>query len=146
MREKKMKPWWLLMIGLVMVIAVSAVAQQTATEPSNNNCSNRTLSGDYGTLIEGYFVANGWPLRTASMIHFDGKGNITTSDFVVLNGNPLSTDWTPKTGTYSVNPDCTATFVLEGVISTHFTIANSGKEIRGVTDGDAITFTGSRVH
>ena len=146
MRDKRTsKSWCLVTISLVLILSASASAQQAATEPGNTNCTNRTLSGDYGMLIEGTFIANGWPLRTASMTHFDGKGNVSTSDFVVLNGTPLSGDWSAKSGTYSVNPDCTATFVLEGVISTHFTISNGGRDIRGVTDGDAITFTGSRV-
>jgi hypothetical protein len=79
------------------------------------------------------------------MMHFDGKGNVTTADFVVLNGSPLSPNWSPKSGTYFVNPNCTATFILEGVIATHFTVTNNGKEIRGVVDGDAITFAGSKV-
>jgi len=138
------KTCWLMTIGLVLVAATSAIAQ-TKIEPLNLDCSNRTLSGDYGVLIEGTFLANGWTLRTASMMHFDGKGKVTTSDYVVLNGTPLPGDWSSKSGTYSVNRNCTGTFVLEGVINTHFTISNSGKEIRGVTDGDAITFSGSRV-
>jgi len=146
MRHKKMsKAWWLVTVGVVLVLGASAVAQQAATQTGNAICSNRTLSGDYGALIEGFFVASGSPLRTASMMHFDGKGIISTSDFVVLNGFPLSDDWSPKSGTYSVNPNCTATFVLEGVIYTHFTIVNSGKDFRGVVDGNAITFSGSRV-
>ena len=120
-----------------------AFPQQASSESS---CPNRTLNGDFGTLVEGSFVSNGWPLRTASMMHFDGRGSITTTDFVVLNGTPLSPTWTQKTGTYSVNADCTATFLLEGVIATHFMITNNGKEIRGVVDGEAITFTASRVH
>ena len=124
----------------------SAAAQSANKEPESPRCSNRTLFGDYGVLIEGSFLANGWSLRTASMMHFDGKQNLTTSDFVVLNGTPLSDDWTPKSVTYAVNPDCTGTFILEGVIKTHFTVVNSGKDFRGVVDGNAITFAGSRVN
>src|SRR5215469_12086218 len=125
----------------------SAAAQSANKEPESPRCSNRTLFGDYGTLIEGSFLANNWSLRTTSMMHFDGRGNVTTSDYVVLNGTPLSEDWAPKSGTYSVNPNCTATFTLEGVmvIKTHFTVVNGGMDIRGVVDGDAITFAGSRV-
>jgi len=137
----KSKGWWLAVVGVILVLGASAGAQQTASGPGG--CSNRTLSGDYGIIIEGVFVAPNWPLRTISMTHFDGAGNVSTSDFVVLNGNPLSDDWTQKTGTYSVNPDCTGTFVLEGVIKTHFAVVNNGKDIRGVTDGDA--FSGSKV-
>ena len=127
-------------------LTISAAAQSANKEPESRRCSNRTLFGDYGALIEGTFLANGWSLRTASMMHFDGKENVTTSDFVVLNGTPLSNDWAPKRGTYAVNPDCTGAFILEGVIKTHFTVVNSGNDSRGVVDGDAITFAGSRVH
>jgi hypothetical protein len=132
-------------LSAVLASGASAFAQQAASGDSNRGCSNRTLSGDYGTLIQGTFIANNWSLRTASMMHFDGKGNVTTSDFVVLNGIPLSDDWTEKTGTYSVSPDCKGTFTLEGVIKSHFTIVNNGKDLHGVVDGDAITFAGSRV-
>ena len=139
------KAWWLVAFGVVLVFCASAVAQQTASGVGGAGCSNRTLFGDYGTLIEGSFVATNIPLRTASMMHFDGRGNVVGSDYVVLNGNPLSDTWTQKSGTYSVNSDCTGTFILEGVIKTHFTVVNNGKDFRGVTDGDAITFAGSRV-
>ena len=144
MSHKSMLKIWQV-VGICVVFGTSAVAQQAASVNRSPVCSNQTLSGDYGVLIEGTFLANGWSLRTASMMHFDGKRNVTTSDFVVLNGTPLSQDWTLKTGTYLVNPNCTATFELEGMISTHFTVTNSGKDIRGVVDGDAITFSGSRV-
>ena len=138
---------WVVTIGVVLALGASSVAQQEAARGVSRVCSNRTLFGDYGTLIEGSFLANNWSLRTTSMMHFDGRGNVTTSDYVVLNGTPLSEDWAPKTGTYSVNPNCTATFTLEGVmvIKTHFTVVNGGMDIRGVVDGDAITFAGSRV-
>jgi len=32
------------------------------------------------------------------------------------------------------------------VISAHFVVVNTGKDFRGVVDGDAITFVGSRVN
>jgi hypothetical protein len=137
--------WWMVAVCVVLAFGVSATAQQATAGQERPNCSSRTLLGNYGTQIEGTFLANSWSLRTASMMHFDGKGNVSKSDFVVLNGTPPSDDWAPKSGTYSMNPDCTGTFVLEGVIKTHFTVVNSGKDFRGVADGDAITFAGSRV-
>ena len=146
MNHKSMsKIWWMIAICALFAFGISAVAQQSFAPGSRLVCPNRTLFGDYGTLIEGTFLGNGWSLRAASMMHFDGRGNVTTSDFVVLNGTPLSADWAPKSGYYSVNPDCTGRFTLEGVIKTHFTVVNNGKDFRGVVDGDAITFAGSRV-
>ena len=126
MVNKGMSKAWLMTIAVVLVAGASVTAQ-SKIEPINPGCSNLTLFGDYGTLIEGNFVANGWPLRTASMMHFDGKGNVTTSDYVVHNGTPIPGDWSSKSGTYSVNRNCTATFVLEGVIRTHFTISTAAE-------------------
>ena len=40
------------------------------------NCSNRTLSGNFGMLIEGTILGPNLPLRTVSMAHFDGTGNL----------------------------------------------------------------------
>lgn len=147
MRDKSISiRCWIVALCVVLAPGASALAQQAAPGDGSRVCSNRTLFGDYGTLIEGTFIANNWSLRTASMMHFDGRGNVTTSDFVVLNGTPLSDDWAPKSGTYFVSPDCKGTFTLEGVIKSHFTVVNNGKDFHGVVDGDAITFAGSRVH
>ena len=144
---RKPRVRWLVIMGVALALSTFAMAQKAPVAEGNGggNCSKRSLSGDYGTLIEGTLLAPNWPLRTISMMHFDGAGSVTTSDFVVLNGSPTVGNWAPKTGTYSVNPDCTGTFVLEGVISTHFAVVNNGKDFRGVVDGDAITFAGSKV-
>ena len=74
----------MMVVCLVLALGGSAVGQGPGTRP----CSNRTLFGDYGTLIEGTLLAPNWPLRTVAMIHFDGRGNMTSVDHVVLNGMP----------------------------------------------------------
>lgn len=150
MKYKSMSRSWIVVTAMLAICTVAAGRAAIAQEPSAGsairNCANRMLFGDYGALIEGMLLDGNAPLRTASMMHFDGRGNVTTSDYVVHNGMPLSEDWQPKSGTYWVNPDCTATFILEGVIKTHFVVVNNGKEFRGVVDGDAITFQASRVN
>jgi hypothetical protein len=126
---------------VVLALGASAVAEGPGT------CSNRTLFGDYGMQIEGTFLAPNWPLRTAAMVHFDGRGNMTSKSWVVLNGVPQTQDWRQDNpGTYTVNSDCTASATFLGVISAHFVVVNTGKDFRGVVDGDAITFVGSRVN
>jgi hypothetical protein len=80
------------------------------------------------------------------MIHFDGRGNMTSVDHVVLNGMPPEEEWRPNSGTYIVNPDCTASAVFSGPIPVHFVVVKNGKEFRGVVDGNAITLHGSRVN
>ena len=132
----------MMVVCLVLALGGSAVGQGPGTRP----CSNRTLSGDYGTLIEGTLLAPNWPLRTVAMIHFDGRGNMTSVDHVVLNGMPPEEEWRPNSGTYIVNPDCTASAVFSGPIPVHFVVVKNGKEFRGVVDGNAITLHGSRVN
>ena len=68
------------------------------------------------------------------MARFDGKGNITQVDHIVLNGIPPKIEWTPGTGTYTVNPDCTGSAVInspsgQGPVNLHFVVVNNGKQI-----------------
>lgn len=133
----------MMIVCTVLALGTSAVAQGPGTGP----CSNRTLFGDYGMQVEGTLLGPNWPLRTIVMVHFDGRGNSTSKSYVVLNGAPLTADWRDDDpGTYTVNSNCTASGIFNGVISVHFVVVNSGKEFRGVVDGNATTLQGSRVN
>lgn len=133
----------MMIVCTVLALGTSAVAQGPGTGP----CSNRTLFGDYGMQVEGTLLGPNWPLRTIVMVHFDGRGNSTSKSYVVLNGAPLTPDWRDDDpGTYTVNSNCTASGIFNGVISAHFVVVNSGKEFRGVVDGNATTLQGSRVN
>src|ERR1043166_2556043 len=126
----------MMLLCVVMALGVSAAAEGPGTGP----CSNRSLFGDYGMQVEGTFLGSNWPLRTIVMVHFDGKGNSTSQSYVVLNGTPLTADWREDDpGTYTVNSNCTASGIFNGVIAAHFVGANSGKGFRGVGGGGAIT-------
>jgi hypothetical protein len=135
---------------VVLALGASAVAQPGAGKRGHENCSNRMLFGDYGALIEGTILGLDLPLRTLMMAHFDGEGGLTEVDHVVINGVPpvAEEEWRPATGTYTVNPDCTGSAVINTgnpPIPLHFVVVNRGKEFRGVVDGNAITVTASRV-
>jgi hypothetical protein len=133
----------MMLLCVVLALGASAAAEGSGAGP----CSNRSLFGDYGMQVEGTFLGSNWPLRTIVMVHFDGRGNSTSQSYVVLNGTPLTADWREDDpGTYTVNSNCTASGIFNGVIAAHFVVVNSGKEFRGVVDGDAITFMGSRVN
>jgi hypothetical protein len=140
-----------LTVSLPTMIVCLALAlsgrSAVAEEHDTGFCSNRTLFGDYGMQIEGTFLAPNWPLRTAAMVHFDGRGNMTSKSYVVLNGTPQTQDWRQDDpGTYTVNSDCTVSATFLGSIPAHFVVVNNGKDFRGVVDGDAIEFVGSRVN
>ena len=123
-----------------------------AADPGDKTCSNRTLSGDYGFAIAGdLFVGpNGpyIPLRTLSMQHFDGRGNMTGIDHVVANGVPPTEEWREISGTYTVNPDCTGrgqVIIGAASLDLYFVVVNKGREIDQVVNGNAVTAVGIKV-
>jgi hypothetical protein len=139
----------MMMVCGVMLSATSAMAQSATADPGRR-CSNRTLSGNFGTQVIGTILGPELPVRVVALAHYDGEGHFTQIDFAVLNGIPESTGWRPGAGTYTVNPDCTGTAALVPTpgappILQHFVIVNNGKEILGVVDGNAITFISKRV-
>jgi hypothetical protein len=142
-----------IMIGLVLLAsAATAVAQSNSTPASgtegNGRCSNRTLSGDYGFALDGTFLPN-TPVRGVVMQHYDGRGNITQVDHLVVYGTPPPQEWTPGTGTYTVNSDCTGAATLttpDGTIYLHFVVVNNGKQINQVVDSNAVTAVGIKVN
>jgi hypothetical protein len=89
------------------------------------------------------------PIRGVVMQHYDGKGNITQVDHVIVGGFPPPQEWQPGTGTYSVNPDCTGVAVLRTPanpeVNLHFVIVKRGREIHQVVDADAVTAIGIKV-
>jgi hypothetical protein len=134
----------------LMFSRASAIAQFNGeatqqTPELRRSCSNRTLHGDYGTTIEGFILGAGVSIRGVAMAHFDGNGNLTQVDHVVTNGMPPPQEWTPGSGTYTVNPDCTGRAVIHtpssftGVLNLHFVVVKQGKEIRQVVDENAVT-------
>ena len=146
MKSKSMlKVGWLASMCLLLIFGFDAAAQTSARGPETPNCSDRTLFGDYGVQIEGTLLPLNWPIRTLAMVHFNGDGTFTYVHYRVVNGTPVTPDWVPDSGTYAVNPDCTASAVFDGPIPVHLVVVNNGKEIRGVVDGSAITLVGSRV-
>ena len=137
----------LLIVCIVLTLGAAAAAQSGGGVFESKRCSNQTLSGDYGMHAQGTILGPNWPLQTLVKVSFDGKGNMTSLVYKVINGTPTYVDWTSEgTGTYAVNPDCTGSAVFNGPIPIHFVVVNNGKEFVGVVDGNAIAVTGSKVN
>ena len=84
------------------------------------------------------------------MGHYDGKGNKTQLDHVVVNGQEPQEEWISGSGTYTVDENCTGSqeVFIDGnpnPIRSHFIIANGGREIREVIDANAVTAVGVKV-
>lgn len=149
--------------ALVMIVCCTAMSSTPALaqlEGSSNfsherGCSNKTLSGDYGFASQGVLltvpgVPPGTPFRSVGLANFDGKGNLTWVEHTVVGGVPLNTGWTPATGTYSINRDCTGTALVftpnsPVQLNLAFVVVRQGHEVHTVLDANAITTVFTKV-
>lgn len=143
-------------LALVASASPQSASLQSAVQKVGppHRCSARTIAGDYAYTIEGTLLISPTltlPIHGISLAHYDGKGNKTQLDHVVVNGQEPQEEWTPGSGTYTVNEDCTGSqevFVngdLNSPIRSHFIIDKGGREIREVIDANAVTAIGARV-
>ena len=88
-----------------------------------------------------------------AITHFDGRGHLTQVDHVVFNGMLPPMEWTPATGTYSINPDCTgeAEIIIPGSpfspVILRLVVGDNGTQIRTVVSkpGYVVTSTATKV-
>ena len=121
----------------VMIVCGLLASGSTArAESQDGSCSNRSLRGDYGSAVEGVVLPGPGvviPIRGVVMTHYDGQGNFTQVDHIVINGVPPAIEWTPGTGTYHVNANCTGTIHLVpstgGFVNLTIVLVRQGKEI-----------------
>ena len=135
----------ILAVGSILAAGTLVPAQSKSPSAFNTHerCSNRTLQGAYGMQIEGGILGPNLPLRTLVLAKFDGRGQISEIDHVVLNGTPSQEEWRPTIATYSVNPDCTGSASVEvgtgnPPLNYHFIVVEQGRKILIVVDGGAI--------
>lgn len=125
-----------------LVLSVPLTTSVLQGQTDSKFCNNRLLNGNYGFAVEGYKLAGPvgsptGPMRGVAMTTFDGNGNLTQLDTVVVNGVKIS-DFTEEkaTGTYQVNPDCTGTFNIKfpsgdprPPVTANLVITENGNEI-----------------
>jgi hypothetical protein len=146
-------------IACALAVANTSVsAAATYDRDREKPCSNHTLDGDYGFTIEGLLAVPGPGIQVRGVVvqHFDGKGNVTQVDHVVIDGMAPPDEWRPGTGTYTVNSDCTgkATLFPGGTpedthsgppLVVYFVIVKNGQMIREVVNGNAVIATGNKL-
>lgn len=129
----------------VLVIATTACALAQTEEPK---CSNETLKGSYGFILSGTRPAPSIPVGRPGFVGqieqvygsviqvYDGKGNFTQVDNIKGSVSGITAD-RPGKGTYTVNPDCSFTGLVNpapGVeIVNKGVIVDGGKEMRSNT-------------
>jgi hypothetical protein len=110
-KEMIMKPST---IAKALTIALAALALCIPPNAkADQGCSNATLKGTFADKDTGFITAPpamAGPFAGVNLETFDGKGTITGTGTVSLNGNIA-----PQTyeGTYTVNPDCTGTYSVQ---------------------------------
>jgi hypothetical protein len=93
-------------------------------------------------------------LKGVAMTQFDGRGNVTQVDHIVFNGAPPPEDWTPATGSYHVNADCTGDMELDipgspfSPVILRLSVGADGTHINTVVSkpGYAVSSTGTKVN
>ena len=133
----------------------SAMAQSATAQSHEGHCSNRTLSGEYGCSVQGFLLnVPGLPPEATfvgvTTSTFDGKGNLTGTEHVVVDGSSFNPGFDTNSGTYSVNPDCTGTAIVNTPnspvpLNLFFVIVDDGKEFRQVLNSDALVTVCKRV-
>jgi hypothetical protein len=145
-----MKSWFFqgMLTAAIALPALSGAAW--AGNSDDYGCSNATLKGEYAYGVTAYTppgLPNGPPQVIAGVRVFDGNGNISRDYFYV--GDSLrtmgQTDFsTGGTETYTVNPNCTGSIVINqnvpgvpagtssGVLEIRFVISDGGRHIHEV--------------
>jgi hypothetical protein len=140
-----------IMIVCGLLVAPSSMGPTARADNEDTKvCTNRTLQGDYGFALEGEILGPGLQFRGVVLQHYDGKGNFTQVDHIVFNGVPPAEEWTPGSGTYTVNPNCTGTAVANTPnspvpLNLAFVVVRQGKEIHMVLDANALATVSIKV-
>lgn len=137
---------------ICLILLVIALAASSTVTAHARECTNSTIKGDYAFTIHGQILTPGGPLLVDGIAKttFDGDGALTQIAAVAINGNiPLI--WSPSTGTYTVNSDCTGTMTLlipdQPPLHLAILVSDSGDLIHTVvTDpGFAVTSNAERI-
>lgn len=137
--------------GATLLLSLSSIAAHA--QP----CSDKTLSGGYSYQVVGQVGTEPpfLPFVAERLVTFDGAGNLSGSGYRVLAGNVAIS---PVTGTYSVQPNCSASFDItvfreDGSVvhvdQVFGVIIESGSKVRGtlvsIVDPDTLTIQFERI-
>ncbi len=122
----------------IVTSAAMAFARLALAQTDDPRCNNRLIEGTYGFTLVGDKLAGPGPVGPqvgVAMTTFDGEGNLTQTDSVVIGGTHVADFTHPQTtGTYTVTSACTGAFTLEfhdgrPPVTANFVIVDHGKEI-----------------
>ena len=125
------------MICLWVTFPGGTLPKVHAQEEALQACSAATLNGTYALKFSGFFtrgpvpaaINNFTPVAGVGLVTFDGNGNLSASETVSVGGliTPVNVP-----GTYTVNSDCTGTFITTPNAHLNLVILRNGREIQAV--------------
>ena len=127
-----------LMASCAFAVMVLALATQPINAAPLCPLGNATLHGAYVVSGGGSIVGLG-PVTSVGEVTYDGLGKSNATFTVSLNGN-VQTVTVP--GTYTVNPDCTATAV-EGPSHYNFVITPNGNNVWWMATDTGVILSGT---
>ena len=125
------------MIGLGVTFPGGTLSKVQAHEEELEACSTATLNATYALTFSG-FTTRGpvpaainafTPIAGGGLVTFDGNGNVSASETVSIGGLITSVN---VPGTYTVNSDCTGTFITTPNAQLNLVILRHGREIQAV--------------
>src|SRR6266851_1711929 len=90
MQKKSISRISMMATPMMIVCGLLASGASAMAESDGLQCSNQTLSGDYGYAAEGVLIGIPGlppeaPFRSVGMTHFDGRGKLTWVEHTVVN-------------------------------------------------------------
>jgi hypothetical protein len=122
-------------IGMTLVFG-STVPNARADE--DHTCTLGSLEGPYGFISTGTLIAVG-PIANVGVITFDGEGNLSQHLTNSRNGVIMPVD---VTGTYTVNPNCTGSWIISNGNTADFVIVAGGREVMFIRTVPGTVITG----
>ena len=117
-------------VFVISFVSLFILGLVSRVQAHGGECSNVSIKGDYGLSCEGTVVGVG-PLAVIGVFSADGNGNGSEVETISFNG--VITTGATFTVTYTVNADCTGSFVSTGlgsVFHNDFVLDDNKKEMR----------------
>ena len=128
-----MKPIIKSAIATTALACMSILAMAANAHAGAKTCSNHTLSGSYGSTLTG--TVNNLPFAAVNLVSSDGDGNTNGSGTIVYNGTVIPSAFT---ATYTINSDCSGSFVSSAGISESIVISRDGSLVHIIVAGLAL--------
>jgi hypothetical protein len=147
-KERIMKRSTIAETFAIAAVAALALGFAPTAKAADKGCSNASLKGSFADTASGFSTsppAMAGPLAGTLTETFDGKGAMTATGMLSVNGNVVAV--TDK-ATYSVNPDCTGTYTSQvsplGITAHYFfVIFDSGNGFSWICTDPGVVLNGT---